>query len=72
MEERGEGFFVSASYGCALIPDDGRVARLLLRLAHDEMYSRNGNRRRCAERQVEHALLAALRERDPDLVASTA
>ncbi len=67
MAQRGEGFDVTASYGCALAPLDGCEATTLLRHADDEMYARKGTRRAGIERQVQDALLAALRERDPDL-----
>jgi two-component system, cell cycle response regulator len=67
MGQHGEGFSVTASYGCALIPRHGREPTALLRRADDEMYERKGSRRAGAERQVHDALRAALRERDPEL-----
>jgi two-component system, cell cycle response regulator len=67
MREHGLGFDVSASHGCALLPRRGRDPGALLRIADDEMYVRKASRRPGAERQVEDALLTALRERDREL-----
>jgi two-component system cell cycle response regulator len=65
MARRGQGFSVTASYGCALAPRDGRQTTDLIRRADDEMYIRRGNRRPGAERQVQDALTAVLGARDP-------
>jgi two-component system, cell cycle response regulator len=67
MGQHGAGFDVTASFGCAVAPLNGRESTALLRHADDEMYARKGTRRAGAERQVQDALLAALRERDPEL-----
>ncbi|HEY2766626.1 MAG TPA: diguanylate cyclase [Solirubrobacteraceae bacterium] len=67
MARHGEGFSVTASYGCASAPADGRETTALLRCADDEMYARKGRRRPGTESQVQDALIAALSARDPEL-----
>jgi diguanylate cyclase (GGDEF)-like protein len=67
MARHGEGFSVTASYGCALAPRDGRETTGLIRQADDEMYARKGRRRLGTERQVEDALTAVLGARDPEM-----
>ncbi|HEY8304245.1 MAG TPA: diguanylate cyclase [Solirubrobacteraceae bacterium] len=67
MSQHGEGFLVTASYGCALTPADGRDSTALLRRADDEMYARKGRRRPGTENQVQDALIAALCARDPGM-----
>jgi diguanylate cyclase (GGDEF)-like protein len=67
MSQQGEGFLVTASYGCALAPEDGRDTTALLRRADDEMYARKGRRRPGTENQVQDALVAALSARDPGM-----
>jgi two-component system cell cycle response regulator len=72
MARHGEGFSVTASYGCALAPADGRDTTALLRRADDEMYARKGRRRPGTESQVQDALIAALSARDPELGSQAA
>jgi two-component system, cell cycle response regulator len=67
MSQQGEGFLITASYGCALAPEDGRDTTALLRHADDEMYARKGRRRPGTENQVQDALVAALTARDPGM-----
>ncbi|HKB49994.1 MAG TPA: diguanylate cyclase, partial [Solirubrobacterales bacterium] len=67
MARHGEGFSVTASYGCALAPRDGRETTGLIRQADDEMYARKGRRRLGTERQVQDALTAVLGARDPEM-----
>lgn len=72
MARHGEGFSVTASYGCASAPADGRETTALLRRADDEMYARKGRRRPGTESQVQDALIAALSARDPELGSQAA
>jgi diguanylate cyclase (GGDEF)-like protein len=65
MSQRGEGFLVTSSFGCALAPADGRDTTALLRRADDEMYARKGRRRPGTENQIQDVLIAALSARDP-------
>jgi diguanylate cyclase (GGDEF)-like protein len=67
MSLQGEGFLVTASYGCALAPEDGRDTTVLLRRADDEMYARKGRRRPGTENQIQDVLVAALSARDPGM-----
>ncbi len=67
MARRGAGFSVTASYGCAVAPRDGRGTTELIRRADDEMYEYKGRRRPGTERQVQDALTAVLGARDPDM-----
>jgi diguanylate cyclase (GGDEF)-like protein len=67
MGQRGDAFCVGASHGLAVAPRDGRDASALMRRADEEMYERKSRRRPGAERQVQDALLAALRERADNL-----
>jgi diguanylate cyclase (GGDEF)-like protein len=62
MAQHGEGFSVTASFGCALAPADGSDTTVLLRRADDEMYTRKGRRRPGTESQVQDVLIAALAE----------
>lgn len=72
MSRHGEGFSVTASYGCAIAPADGEDTTVLLRRADDEMYERKGRRRPGTESQVQDALLAALSARDPEMESQAA
>ncbi len=64
MARHGEGFSVTASYGCALSPADGRDTTVLLRLADDEMYARKGRRLEAQlSYQSDHDLLTGLLNR---------
>ena len=67
MAQYGEGFSVTASFGCAVAPVDGGDTTALLRRADDEMYARKGRRRPGTESQVQDALVAALCARDPGM-----
>lgn len=67
MSRRGEGFSITASFGCAVAPLDGRDTTVLMRRADDEMYGRKGRRRPGTERQLQDALTAVLRARDPEM-----
>jgi diguanylate cyclase (GGDEF)-like protein len=67
MAQHGEGFSVTASFGCAVAPADSTGTTALLRRADDEMYARKGRRRPGTERQVQDVLIAALAARDPNV-----
>jgi diguanylate cyclase (GGDEF)-like protein len=67
MAQHGEGFSVTASFGCAVAPADGAETTVMLRRADDEMYARKGRRRPGTERQVQDVLVAALAARDPSM-----
>jgi diguanylate cyclase (GGDEF)-like protein len=72
MARRGEGFSITASYGCAVAPRDGRDTAGLIRQADDEMYTRKGTRGSSTERQVQDTLTAVLGARDPEMESHAA
>lgn len=65
--ETGDGFSISASHGWALVPEEADEPSTALRLADRRMYERKSQSRIPAKRQSSDVLLAALRERDPNL-----
>ena len=65
--ERGEGFEVTSSFGCVLLPEEAGTATQALQLADRRMYARKGERRMSAGRQSRDVLLRTLSERRPDL-----
>jgi diguanylate cyclase (GGDEF)-like protein len=67
LSEHGEGFRISAAHGTILLPDDTGDAVEAMRLVDLRMYEQKASSRLPADAQTSHALLAALRERDPDL-----
>ena len=67
LNERGEGFEVSSSFGVVLLPEEAGTPTLALQLADRRMYARKGGRRMSAGRQSRDVLLRTLSERRPDL-----
>jgi HD-GYP domain-containing protein (c-di-GMP phosphodiesterase class II) len=68
MKERGDSFFVTASYGSALIPNEADTIEESLRLADERMYVRKSlDSRASAGRQSADVLLRILSERSPSL-----
>jgi two-component system, cell cycle response regulator len=67
LNEHGEGFEVTSSFGCVLMPDEATTATQALQLADRRMYARKGERRMSAGRQSRDVLLRTLSERRPDL-----
>jgi diguanylate cyclase (GGDEF)-like protein len=66
LRERGDGFGVSAAWGLAELPCEGGSAEAL-RTADRAMYAqKNGSRPTAAQQSVD-VLMAAVRERAPDL-----
>ncbi len=68
LTERGEGFDVSSSFGAVLLPDEAKEPSEALRLADERLYAQKRSRRTDADRTM-NALLEALTEREPDLMA---
>jgi diguanylate cyclase (GGDEF)-like protein len=66
LRERGDGFGVSAAWGAAELPCAGG-AEEALRRADQQMYAQKNGSRPTAARQTVDVLLAAVRERAPDL-----
>jgi diguanylate cyclase (GGDEF)-like protein len=67
LNERGEGFEVTSSFGSVLLPEEATTATAALQLADRRMYARKGERRMSAGRQSRDVLLRTLSERRPDL-----
>ena len=66
LEESGEGFVVSSSFGAVFVPLDAQDASDALRQADQRLYAQKHVRRTRRERPHE-VLLQALYERDPEL-----
>jgi two-component system, cell cycle response regulator len=67
LNERGEGFEVTSSFGVVVLPEEASTPTLALQLADRRMYARKGGRRMSAGRQSRDVLLRTLSERRPDL-----
>ncbi len=67
LNERGEGFEVTSSFGVVVLPEEANTPTLALQLADRRMYARKGGRRMSAGRQSRDVLLRTLSERRPDL-----
>ena len=69
LSETGEGFAVTASAGCVLIPVEADTPSSVLQLADRRMYAQKNGSRPSPARQSRDVLLRTLREREPDLHA---
>jgi two-component system cell cycle response regulator len=67
LNERGEGFEVTSSFGVVEFPEEASTPTEALQLADRRMYARKGGRRMSAGRQSRDVLLRTLSERRPDL-----
>ncbi len=67
LNERGEGFEVTCSFGAVVLPEEASTPTQALQLADRRMYARKGGRRMSAGRQSRDVLLRTLSERRPDL-----
>ena len=67
LNERGEGFEVTSSFGVVVMPEEADTPTLALQLADRRMYARKGGRRMSAGRQSRDVLLRTLSERRPGL-----
>jgi two-component system cell cycle response regulator len=68
LGEHGEGFEVSTSFGAVLLPDEATDASDALRLADERLYAQKRSRRDEGDRTM-NALIDALTEREPELMA---
>jgi two-component system, cell cycle response regulator len=66
LNERGEGFEVTSSFGVVSMPEEADTPTLALQLADRRMYARKGGRRMSAGRQSRDVLLRTLSERRPN------
>ena len=67
LSERGEGFTVHSSQGTVLLPSEAGSVEAALQTADRRMYANKVSERSSAGSQSRDVLLAALRERQPDL-----
>jgi two-component system, cell cycle response regulator len=67
LNERGEGFEVTSSFGVVVLPEEANTPTLALQLADRRMYARKGGRRMSAGRQSRDVLLRTLSERRPEM-----
>jgi diguanylate cyclase (GGDEF)-like protein len=67
LNERGEGFEVTSSFGVVVMPEEADTPTVALQLADRRMYARKGGRRMSAGRQSRDVLLRTLSERRPGL-----
>lgn len=67
LHERGEGFFVTCSFGVVLLPDESSSAAHALKLADQRLYGKKEERPSAPALQTRDVLLRALEEREPRL-----
>jgi two-component system cell cycle response regulator len=67
LQERGDGFEVSTSFGVVEMPEEADTPTLALQLADRRMYARKGGRRMSAAHQSRDVLLRTLSERRPEM-----
>jgi diguanylate cyclase (GGDEF)-like protein len=67
LSEHGGGFFITASYGAILLPQESQDVTEAMRLVDQRMYAQKTSKRRSPDRQSRDVLLRALQERNPDL-----
>ena len=67
LTEHGGGFYITASYGEILLPDESRDVTEAMQLVDQRMYAQKTSGRRSPDRQSRDVLLRALQERNPDL-----
>jgi len=67
LSERGPGFWITASYGAILLPQESQDVSQAMRLVDQRMYAQKTSNRRSPDRQTRDVLLRALQERNPEL-----
>jgi diguanylate cyclase (GGDEF)-like protein len=67
LTEHGGGFYITASYGAILLPDESQDVTEAMQLVDQRMYAQKTSGRRSPDRQSRDVLLRALQERNPDL-----
>jgi len=67
LTEHGGGFFITASHGSVLMPEQSREPSEAMRIVDQLMYAEKTSARRSADRQSRDVLLRALHERTPEL-----
>jgi len=72
LTEHGGGFFITASHGSILLPEECREPAEAMRVVDQRMYVEKTSARRSPDRQSRDVLLRALQERNPELAQRNA
>jgi diguanylate cyclase (GGDEF)-like protein len=67
LTEHGGGFYITASYGAILLPEESQDVTEAMQLVDQRMYAQKTSGRRSPDRQSRDVLLRALQERAPEL-----
>jgi diguanylate cyclase (GGDEF)-like protein len=67
LEESGDAFSITSSYGVAQLPREAADAEHAVRLADERMYVHKDSRRGTGKNQAYNVLVQVLMEREPDL-----
>jgi diguanylate cyclase (GGDEF)-like protein len=67
LTDHGGGFFITASYGSILLPEESQDVTEAMQLVDQRMYAQKTSGRRSPDRQSRDVLLRALQERTPEL-----
>jgi diguanylate cyclase (GGDEF)-like protein len=67
LEEHGDAFSITASYGVAQLPREAGSAEQAVRLADERMYAHKDSRRGIGKNQAYNVLVQVLVEREPEL-----
>ena len=67
LEEQGDAFSITASYGVAQLPEEAETAEHAVRRADERMYAHKDSRRGMGKNQAYNVLVQVLVEREPEL-----
>jgi diguanylate cyclase (GGDEF)-like protein len=67
LTDHGGGFYITASYGSILLPEESQDVTEAMQLVDQRMYAQKTSGRRSPDRQSRDVLLRALQERTPEL-----
>jgi two-component system cell cycle response regulator len=67
LTEHGGGFYITASYGAILLPEESQDVTEAMQLVDQRMYAQKTSGRRSPDRQSRDVLHRALLERNPEL-----
>jgi diguanylate cyclase (GGDEF)-like protein len=67
LTDHGGGFYITASYGSILLPEESQDVTEAMQLVDQRMYAQKTSGRRSPDRQSRDVLLRAIQERAPEL-----
>jgi len=67
LEEQGDAFSITASYGVAQLPEEAETAEHAVRRADERMYAHKDSRRGMGKNQAYNVLVQVLVEHEPEL-----